>query len=170
MRAPLLIAILLAACGGSSNNNNDTPDAGYDCTMETRADTFSAGMMKIGSQGQVTFKLMSSTPAPPSRGDNTWQLDLVDGSGHPIAGAAVTATPFMPDHNHGTSIKAVVTEPSAGHYSIAPVNLWMPGLWQVTIKATPVNLWMPGLWQVTLKATPAGGTADTAVFSFCISS
>jgi hypothetical protein len=153
VRALLFCTALLAACGNKSTGGTDTPDAAYDCATETRADTFSAGMMKVGSQGQLTFKLMSSTPAPPSRGDNTWQIDVVDAQGQPVAGAAVTVTPFMPDHNHGTQIKAVVTEPTPGHYSAAPVNLWMPGLWQVTV-----------------KATPAGGAADAAVFSFCIAS
>jgi hypothetical protein len=152
VRALLLSAVLLAACG-HNNGTPEVPDAAYDCTTETRADAFSAGMMKTGSQGQLTFKLMSSTPAPPSRGDNTWQIDVVDAKGQPVTGAAITVTPFMPDHNHGTQIKAVVTEPTPGHYSAAPVNLWMPGLWQVTV-----------------KATPTGGTADAAVFSFCIAS
>ena len=147
----LTLGVTLAACGGSSMTNN-VPDAGYDCTTETRAEQFHAGMSKVGSQNEVTFKLMSSTPAPPSRGDNTWEIDLVDGSGTAIAGAAMVVTPFMSDHNHGTSIKAQVTEPTPGHYHVAPVNLWMPGFWQITV-----------------KATPTGGTADAAVFSFCIS-
>jgi hypothetical protein len=150
VRTVLLLG-LLAACGG--NQQQTLPDAAYDCTVETRADTFSAGMMKNGSQNQITFKLMESKPAPPSRGDNEWSIDIVDATTQqPITGAAVTVTPFMPDHNHGTQIKAVVTEPTPGHYL-----------------AKPVNLWMPGLWQVTIKATPTGGTADAAVFAFCIS-
>ena len=147
----IVFLVAVAACGGQTQQG--TPDAAYDCTVETRADTFSAGMMKVGTGGQLTFKLMSSMPAPPARNNNTWQIDIVDGSNQPVTGAAVTVTPFMPDHNHGTQIKAVVTEPTPGHY-----------------KADPVNLWMPGLWQVTIKATPNGGTADAAVFSFCISS
>src|SRR5512135_2622923 len=100
------VFVVTAACGGSSTNSG-VPDAGYDCTTETRAETFTAGMTKVGSQNEVTFKLMSSTPAPPSRGNNTWEIDLVDQGGAPITGAAMVVTPFMPDHNHGTSIKAV---------------------------------------------------------------
>lgn len=145
----LALGVTLAACGGTTTN--EIPDAGYDCTTETRAEQFTAGMSKVGSQNEVTFKLISSTPAPPSRGDNTWEIDLVDGTGTAITGAAMVVTPFMPDHNHGTSIKAQVTEPTPGHYEIAPVNLWMPGFWQITV-----------------KATPTAGTADAAVFSFCI--
>ncbi len=148
--ATLIAALGLGACGGGGGPAA-LPDAAYDCATETRADTFSAGMTKAGTQGVVTFRLMSSTPAPPSRGDNTWAIDLTDANGAPVTGATVTVVPFMPDHNHGTQIKAQLTEPTAGHY-----------------QATPVNLWMPGLWQVTITATPAGGTLDKAVFSFCI--
>jgi YtkA-like len=155
MRALLLAAatVVAGAAAGCGNGGGTpaAPDAAYDCSVETRADHFAVGMAKPGSQGTLTFKLMSSTPAPPSRGDNTWQIDVVDAGGSPVAGAAMVVTPFMPDHNHGTQIKAVITEPSPGHY-----------------EAKPVNLWMPGLWQVTIIATPPGKPADRAVFSFCI--
>ena len=150
MRTALISTLfVLAACGGGTTN--EVPDAGYDCATETRAETFTAGMSKVGSQGMVTFKLMSSTPAPPGRGNDTWEIDLVDSGGAPVTGAAVTVTPFMPDHNHGTSIKAQVTEPTPGHYVAAPVNFWMVGFYQITV-----------------KATPSGGNPDAAVFNFCI--
>jgi YtkA-like len=149
--ASIVLAAALAACGGPSTGDG-LPDAAYDCTTETRADMFSAGMMKAGSQGKLTFKLMSSTPAPPARGNNDWSIAIVDAvSGAPVAGAAMTVVPFMPDHNHGTSIKPTITDQGAGMYDVDPVNLWMPGLWQVTV-----------------TATPSGGTLDKAVFSFCI--
>jgi hypothetical protein len=154
VRAPLLAAILgtaLAACGGSKPGEG-VPDAGYNCAEDTRGETFTAGMSKVGTQGLLTFKLMSSTPAPPSRGDNTWELDIVDQGGAPVAGATVTVVPFMPDHNHGTSIKAVVTEKSPGHYEATPINLWMVGFWQITITARPA----------------AGGAPDAVPFNFCI--
>src|SRR5579862_4509293 len=154
MRAPVFAAIVtlaLGACGGSKTGEG-VPDAGYDCATDTRGETFSAGMSKAGTQGLMTFKMMSSTPAPPARGDNTWELDIVDSTGAPVAGATVTVVPFMPDHNHGTSIKAQVTETSPGHY-----------------EATPVNLWMVGFWQITVEAKPAGsGAPDAVPFNFCI--
>lgn len=31
----------------------------------------------------------------------------------------------------------------------------------------PVNLWMPGVWETTIRAT-AGTTTDSAVYKFCI--
>ena len=147
------VTFALAACGKSGTPAESVPDAGYDCSMETRADTFSAGMSKVGTQGMLTFKLMSSQPAPPARGNNTWDLDIVDSTGAAVTGATLVVTPFMPDHNHGTSIKTIVTEPTPGHYVL-----------------TSVNLWMPGFWQTTIEATPQGATADAANFNFCIAS
>jgi hypothetical protein len=38
---------------------------------------------------------------------------------------------------------------TAGQYTLAPVNLWMPGVWQTTIAVT-------------------SPTPDSAVFSFCL--
>ena len=152
MRAlPFACLIALAACGGSKTGEG-VPDAGYDCASDPRGETFSAGMAKTGTQGLMTFKLMSSTPAPPARGDNTWELDIVDTTGAPVAGATVTVVPFMPDHNHGTSIKAQVTETSPGHYEATPVNLWMVGFWQITVEAKPAN----------------NGAPDAVPFNFCI--
>jgi len=148
--APLLALAVSAGCGGGGTTPNDTPDA-QSCASDPRAMTYTVGMAQVGSQGEVTFKLMSVSPAPPMRNDNTWQVDLVDGNGTAIEGATLSATPFMPDHGHGTPIKAEVTEDSPGHYTI-----------------TPLNLWMPGIWNVTLDATPQGGTKDQAVFTFCI--
>ncbi|MCE9577287.1 MAG: FixH family protein [Deltaproteobacteria bacterium] len=146
--ATLGLAGALAACGGGTPAE---PDAFVDCSTDSRAEVFTAGMTKAGSQGSVTFKLMSATPVTPSRGLNAWQLDLVDGGGAAIAGAAVKVTPYMPDHQHDAGVTPVVTEPTAGHYQLDMINLWMPGVWQTTI-----------------EATPAGGAKDVAVFSFCI--
>jgi hypothetical protein len=40
----------------------------------------------------------------------------------------------MPDHGHGTPIEAITTPVgSGGEYAVTPLNLWMPGLWRVTV-------------------------------------
>jgi hypothetical protein len=97
-----------------------------------------------------TFVLANADPAPPAKGMNTWQLTIKDASGALVDEAAITVKPFMPDHGHGTSIAATITPASAGTYTVAPVYLFMAGLWQVTFTATK------------------GATTDSAVFSFCI--
>jgi len=142
----------LTGCGSGSDAGADAP---IDCTMETRADTFVVGLDKHGTAGALDFVLMSATPAPPARGDNTWILQInamASGVvGSPVAGATMNVTPFMPDHQHGTPIQVVVTpQATAGQYQLAPVNMWMPGYWETTVQAT------------------AGTSSDTAVFKFCI--
>ena len=82
-----------------------------------------------------------------------WSLSGVVAKGlKPLDGVTIDVVPFMPDHGHGTSIDAVVTpaDSGAGEYSISRVNLWMPGLWQVTLR------------------TQAGGATDDVVLAFCI--
>jgi hypothetical protein len=155
MRRACLVALIpsvLAACGGGDDDGY-ADDGSYDCATEDRADVFAVGLARPGEKGTLTVRLMASTPAPPSRGDNTWSIELVDAAGAPVTGAAVEVVPFMPDHRHGTGIKAKITEQGAGLYQAAPVNLWMPGLWEITV-----------------EATPAGGAEDRAVFRFCIAS
>ena len=151
MRLPILVCSLLAvtACSG------DDPhvDEPVNCDLETRDDEFVVGLTKAGQAGVLEFKLMSATPAPPARDDNTWVLQVNATGGSPVTGAAMTATPFMPDHQHGSG-KNVVVEPmtEAGQYRLAPVNLWMPGLGEPTISASSAS------------------ATDQVVFKFCIPS
>jgi hypothetical protein len=153
----LLAAVLgctLAACGGGGEG--DLPDAGYNCDLDDRDEQFVAGMQKTGNLG-ITFTLVESTPAPPARDNNIWVIDVEDGAGA-LVGATLGIKPFMPDHNHGTSIPAIITEDAttAGRYN-----------------AEQVNLAMPGIWEVTVSATPDGGGAidkDSVIFTFCIAS
>ena len=145
--------VMFAACGGGGVV--DTADsATYNCATETRADPFAVGLDKHGEAGALDFKLMQADPAPPARGDNTWQLQISAMSagnvGATVAGAQLMVTPFMPDHAHGTPIQVAITDKGSGMYTLSPVNLWMPGLWETTIQAT------------------SGSSSDQAVFRFCI--
>ena len=154
MRAYLFLGLsCFAACGTS----DDTTDPPVDCSKVTGTDTFTVGLEKMGVSGMVDYRLMSIDPAPePQRGDNTWivQINAMNNSvvGAPIDGATIVVTPFMPAHQHGTPINAVVT-PTGD-----------PG----TYKLEPVNLWMPGVWQTTITVTPNGGAADKAIYTFCL--
>ena len=146
------LAGLLAACGA---NGGHSPDASDDCSNDKRADAFTIGLDKHGTAGNMDFVLMSSDPAPPARGNNTWVLQInamANGVvGSPMTGVTMAVTPFMPDHQHGTPIPVGVTAmATAGQYKLDPVNLWMPGLWQTTVQAQ------------------SGSTTDMAMFSFCI--
>jgi len=141
----LLLAATAAACGGG-----DDDTLTYNCEAEDRDEAFTAGMVKTTPGGR-TITLLSSMPAPPARDDNTWEVTIAQG-GQPYTGD-VEVKPFMPDHRHGTPIEAVAT----------PVE-GTPGLYEVS----PVNLWMPGLWEITVSAKLSDTEKDSVVFRFCI--
>ncbi len=146
---PALVAVAVAVSGAAGCGDDGDDVIPYDCSTEPRAEPFVPGMQQVGAGG-TSFTLVSSEPSPPIRDDNRWELQIGDGGAFT---GAVEVVPFMPDHRHGTPIAPVVT-PVAGS----------PG----RFVADPVNLWMPGLWDVTVRATPAGGVRDEVVFRLCI--
>jgi hypothetical protein len=148
-RIAALVAVLAVGCA-----DDEDPYEPPDCTTVKGADTFVVGLAKDGEAGLLHYALMSIEPSPPMRGDNTWIVSIADGDGQPVDGASITVTPFMPAaaHQHGTPIRVQVTPVAGtpGQYTLSPVNLWMPGVWETTIRAT------------------SGDTTDSAVYSFCI--
>ncbi len=108
-------------------------DAPSVCDRETRADTYQPGMTRTGDHG-FTAALLGSVPGPPPRGNSAWDLRLTDAAAIARDDLALRITPFMPDHGHGTAVVAHVTAAGAdGRYHVAPVNLWMPGLWSIRV-------------------------------------
>jgi hypothetical protein len=152
MRSSLLgLAVLTAACSDSSNPG----DGMVDCSKVTNVDTFVVGLEHMGSQGLLDFKLMSADPAPPARDDNTWVVQINSMAsgvvGNPLTGATLVVTPYMPAHGHPAGKEVLITAmPTAGQYQLAPVNLWMPGVWETTIQASQAS------------------TTDSTVYRFCI--
>jgi hypothetical protein len=59
----------------------------------------------------------------------------------------------MPEHDHGSSIRATVTAQPDGSF-----------------QASPLDFSMPGLWQSIFTVTTGDGINDTALFTFCIGS
>ena len=155
MRTVLLGLVLGAAACGSGGGA--APDAPFDCSQVTGVDTFVVGLDHPGQSGLLDFKMMSADPAPPARDDNTWVILVSSMSsgvvGNPVTGASITAVPYMPAHQHG-SPKEVIVTPSTSN----------PG--QYTL--SPVNMWMPGVWETTITATSGTTTTDSTVFKFCI--
>lgn len=134
---------------GDTHGSETGETEGGDCAAETRDDEFAVGLSKSGSLVTATF--VSSDPAPPIKGDNTWVLDFTDAQGMPLADLEIVVTPMMPDHGHGTPINAVVTATdTAGRYEVTPVNLFMAGLWEITFDIT------------------VAGQADSLMFGFCV--
>lgn len=141
-----LALVSVCACGGG-----DPASTKVNCAIEDRDDTYVAGLEKPGAKGVLTVRLVESQPGPPLKGDNTWVVEVRTAAGELVNDAMITPVPFMPDHNHGTSIKPKVTFQGAGRYQIAPLNLFMSSLWRV---------------QIDVK-TPEGAM-DGAAFFFCI--
>ena len=99
--------------------------------------------------------MMSVMPNPPARDDNTWVVQITSMAsgavGNPLDGASLTVTPFMPAHQHGTPVEVEITPAGMpGQYTLSPVNLWMPGVWETTIAVT------------------SGSVTDSAVYTICI--
>jgi hypothetical protein len=151
----LAFVLVLGGFGCGTDDGGDDAGDEVDCAKVTGVDTFVVGLEKAGTSGLYNFRLMSATPAPPARGNNDWvvQVNAMNAGvvGAPVEGATIKVTPFMPAHQHGTGVPIVITpmtEP--GQYQLAPVNLWMQGVWETTIRAT------------------LGATTDSVVYKFCV--
>jgi hypothetical protein len=113
-------------------------------------DTYMAGMEKEGINGRFTVVLVSSDPEPMERGDYEWTIRILDDEDAVVTDADVNSTPMMPAMGHGTPVNENVTNNGDGTYTLTPVNLFMGGLWVVTIDVE------------------AGGETDNVEFAFCI--
>src|SRR5439155_10563513 len=71
MRALLLC--LLAACGVNKGDDG-VIETMHNCVVDTRGEAYVPGLDH--PEASADFKLVSSNPAPPSRGDNTWVLQI----------------------------------------------------------------------------------------------
>jgi hypothetical protein len=124
------------------------------CLDDARVDTYTAGLTKAGAAGELTFKLVASEPAPPAKGGNKFEVSVEDTAGEPASGDLRIAL-LMPDHGHGTQVTPVVTfDPDTQHFEIAPVYLFMAGVWRVEL----------GLYEDAEATQPR----DRATFFFCI--
>jgi YtkA-like len=147
--ARLLLPVL--ALAGCSNEAGQAakPDEAEECTGDF--DVFEPGMTELAEPGEITVELTSAEPSPPVvRRDNVWWLTLTDAAGNAISGATLQASPYMPKHQHG-SAEVVVEDLGEGEYRLSPIELIMPGV-----------------WEIPLSVTPAGGEASEATFRFCI--
>lgn len=147
--APLVVAAL--ALAGCADDGGD--DTKYNCEIDDRDEPFTINLGRDGANG-VRFTIVSADPVLPARGANTWTIDVTrDGQPVAVSDGMLQLTPFMPDHRHGAGVTPVWTpDPSVpGRYSV-----------------TPINLWMPGVWELTFVQTPTTGLRDQVLFTFCI--
>lgn len=131
------------------------------CVTDERAEDYSAGMAKMAEDGAVSVKLVSSQPmvdgepgafGPPARHDNLWELEVTDANGEPIADADVSIKTWMPDHGHPSNRASVVHWVEGAQYEVNPLNLMMPGIWEITVNVEDTN----------------AGISDSVKFTFCV--
>jgi YtkA-like len=148
--------VLAPAC--SSSSASDAADAGEQpelCATDSRAQTFAPDMEQPGSSGTYSVKLQTITPNPVFKGNNVWNILVVDKTGAPVSGATIKVNPFMPDHGHGSSITPQIAPGSTpGTYDVTLLNLFMPGIWTITIVVT--------------TGTAPNVVTDQSVFTFCV--
>ena len=102
------------------------------CTNEMR-DDFAIGLQRTGTRLDVT--IADAMPADPIRGDNIWSLSIANADGA-MTDVAVKVKSWMPDHGHGSPVEAVASKVSDGEYTVEPLNLFMAGLWEITLELT----------------------------------
>jgi hypothetical protein len=146
----LSYAVALACClAGCSNSAELAAPGDAECAGEF--DQLEAGMIKRASPLPLSIELVSAEPSPPAvRSDNAWRLRLTDANQAVVTGAELVATPYMPAHQHGGA-EVLVTELGDGEYELSPIELIMPGVWEMPLAVTPID----------------GATCETT-FRFCI--
>ena len=99
------------------------------------ADTYVAGLEKTGSRGVFNVKLIEAEPPPPARGLNRWRIRVTQTAGAPVGDARFdwTQSPWMPCHQHGTTVvPEVIASDVEGTYLVDPIYFTMPGIWKTT--------------------------------------
>lgn len=81
--------------------------------------------------GALHVEVRTAPNQPPTSGVSTVELRVVDRTGAPFDGLSIAVTPWMPAMGHGTPTEAVVTARGGGVYSVANVDLIMPGRWEL---------------------------------------
>ncbi len=172
----LLLTMACCACSSSSHAPGvETASAGAEdtsaktsevgCARASDADTYSAGMEKAGEAGRYRFELVSSTPAPPALGDNTFVLQVRGADGSPMNGQLGIALD-MPQHGHPSpAAPRVRFDDRAQAFTLEPMDLFMVGLWRITFTFQPDAA--SGQGSAAGEPATAEGT-DSAVFKFCI--
>jgi hypothetical protein len=78
---------------------------------------------------------------------------LYDAGGAPVDGATFKFDTYMPDHrHHGSIVPGAQPGKTPGEYVISRLNLFMPGLWQITFTVTASD----------------GTTTDSVQWTYCV--
>lgn len=141
----MVLALALVGCGADDDADRPGP-----CDEETRNDVVAPGLLADSNTEDLVVELVEANEAPPIVGDNEWVIELRDGAGAAVEACVPTVTPWMPDHNHGTTADPEVTEEGGGRYRVG---------------FEPI---MGGYWEITVAADCGAPVVGEAVFKVCV--
>lgn len=165
----LILSCVAALALGCGSSDSDPADAGASMSGDGMAmnhdgmsmsdgagggacDTYVDGISKSGAAFSVA--IVSASPAPPEKGENTYTIKLTDASGAAVDDATLIVEPFMPAHGHGTvpASYAGKAKGADGVYELDPMDLFMPGTWELRVTVTGAD----------------GTTVENLTFTWCI--
>src|SRR5262245_10238182 len=94
--ALLALSMGAAACGADSGTSGGSSGSGAAsvCASDPRAEAYAVGLEGKASDGAVKVRFVDAMPAPPSKGNNTWTVQVLNGADQPINGATIELTAF----------------------------------------------------------------------------
>lgn len=169
-----LPVLALAGCGSGGSAKTDggatAHDADFSVCSGTPAVPYAPGMSAPSASGAylatvqtaVTVDSTGASTATAAVGKATFTVAVSAGADAgaadgltmsiPPSPSAVPADPYMPVHKHGGSFSPTVTSQGAGLFTVADIDFFMGGY-----------------WQLYLDLLPAGATAaDRVTFEICI--
>lgn len=106
------------------------------CEEEDRAVPVELNVDLEGEGGSLVFQMLSLDPEPVDLGANDWSVHVSDAAGVAQEGCALTVTPWMPDHGHGSNEPEGTAGSEPGQYLIEGIEFIMPGYWTASLSAT----------------------------------
>jgi hypothetical protein len=151
---PLVLVAGLAgsgckSTGAAADDSGVVGDAEFvNCATQTLAPPFHEGMQVTSLTGAYLLKVLKNTftdangavlTVEPTKGIDVWTIEIDAASaGTPVDGMSIAVRPYMPQHFHGTT-GVGVTPAGGGTYTIAPLNLYMAGYWEITFTLTDMS-------------------------------
>ncbi len=120
----LLCLVFLSSClfGGHDHGDHDHHESTH---SESGAQIFS-------DNGDFSV-IISYDNRPIISGENSIELTLKNSQAEKLALATISASTWMPMHNHGSSPDPVVEDLGNGEYSISRINFTMDGRWKLIL-------------------------------------
>jgi hypothetical protein len=126
----------------------------YRAAIETAStDQGSGAPVPTAAIGYDTFTVAVTSVADGGAGSDagTPPPDGLTMATPPIGGSGEPADPYMPQHGHGASTVPTVTAQGGGAFSVAAIDFFMGGY-----------------WELYLQLAPPGGSVDPLTFKICI--